>query len=60
MSLAASSDEKLAAKTTVLIENVEHHASEEEDEMFPLVRQHMSAQQLDELGRELESAKSNA
>ena len=33
-SLAESSDEKLAAKTTVLIENVEHHATEEEDEMF--------------------------
>ena len=59
-SLAESSDEKLAAKTTVLIENVEHHASEEEDEMFPLVRQQMSAEQLDELGRELENAKSNA
>ena len=60
MSLAASSDEKLAAKTTVLIENVEHHASEEEDEMFPLVRQKMSEETLVELGRELESAKSNA
>ena len=59
-SLAQSSDEKLAAKTTVLIENVEHHASEEEDEMFPLVREHTSTEQREQLGRELEQAKSNA
>ena len=59
-SLAESSDEKLAAKTTVLIENVEHHANEEEQEMFPKVREHMSSDQLEELGRELEQAKTNA
>ena len=59
-SLAESSDEKLAAKTTVLIENVEHHATEEEDEMFPLVREHMPAEQREILGRELEQAKTNA
>ena len=32
------SDEEWAAKVKVLIENVEHHAGEEEEEMFPKVR----------------------
>jgi hypothetical protein len=42
----------------VLIENVEHHAEEEESEMFPSVRQQMSADELEELGRRLQEAKS--
>ena len=46
------------AKMTVLIENVEHHAEEEEKEMFPDLREQMDQQRLDELGRELEAAKS--
>lgn len=46
------------AKMTVLIENVEHHADEEEDEMFPEVRERMSQDELDELGARLEAAKS--
>lgn len=53
-------EEVFVAKMTVLIENVEHHADEEETEMFPEVREHMSAEQLDELGAELASAKANA
>ena len=32
------SDDAWAAKLKVLIENVEHHAEEEEEELFPLVR----------------------
>jgi hemerythrin superfamily protein len=52
------SDQKVfEAKMTVLMENVEHHAEEEESEMFPDLREHMSDQQLDELGSELEAAK---
>lgn len=46
------------AKMTVLIENVEHHADEEEDEMFPDVRERMSQEELDELGSRLKAAKS--
>lgn len=46
------------AKMTVLIENVEHHADEEEEEMFPEVRQRMSESELEELGKQLEAAKS--
>lgn len=52
-----SDHDVFVAKMTVLIENVEHHATEEEDELFPDVRDHMSQEQLEELGRELEKAK---
>jgi hemerythrin superfamily protein len=52
-----SDQEVFEAKMTVLMENVEHHAEEEESEMFPDLREHMSDQQLDELGSELEAAK---
>jgi hemerythrin superfamily protein len=45
------------AKMTVLIENVEHHAEEEEDEMFPMIRSAASATTLEELGERLESRK---
>jgi hypothetical protein len=44
---------------TVLMENVEHHAEEEESEMFPDLREHMSDQRLDELGSELQAAKTS-
>ena len=52
-----SDDEIFAAKMTVLIENVEHHADEEESELFPRLREQMSQERLDELGRELQAAK---
>lgn len=52
-----SSDEVFEAKMTVLIENVEHHAEEEEEDMFPDVRERMSSEQLEDLGRRLEAAK---
>ncbi len=51
------SDDRYAAKMTVLIENVEHHASEEEKEMFPQVRNLFSEEDLDRLGEELEREK---
>jgi hemerythrin-like domain-containing protein len=44
------SDERFDAKTTVLIENVEHHMAEEEDEWFPKVRQGLGRKQLQEIG----------
>ncbi len=46
-----------AAKMTVLIENVRHHADEEESEMFPKLREHMPQDELDRLGKELVAAK---
>lgn len=51
----ASSDE-WTAKMAVLIENVEHHAEEEESEMFPPLRSALSSE-LDELAARLEARK---
>jgi hemerythrin superfamily protein len=50
--------EKFEPKLKVLMENVEHHAEEEEEaKMFPKVRKLMDAAALDQLGQELEGAK---
>ncbi len=46
-------DERFTAKTTVLIENVEHHMTEEEDEWFPKVRAGLGRKQLQEIGAEM-------
>ena len=46
-----------AAKMTVLIENVEHHAEEEEDELFPKLREAFGNEKLAEMGEQLENAK---
>src|SRR4051794_19067080 len=43
-------DDRFDAKTTVLIENVEHHIEEEEQEWFPQVRAGLSRTQLRDLG----------
>jgi hemerythrin superfamily protein len=53
-------DERYAAKTTVLIENVEHHIEEEEDEWFPKVREALGRKQLQEIGAEMEQARGRA
>jgi hemerythrin superfamily protein len=46
-------DEEWVAKMTVLMENVEHHAEEEEQDMFPEVRAAMDTGRLHELGQQL-------
>jgi hemerythrin superfamily protein len=51
------SDDAFAAKMKVLIENVEHHAGEEESEMFPEVRNLFSEDELTRLGAELQREK---
>jgi hemerythrin superfamily protein len=51
------SDEQWAAKVKVLIENVEHHAEEEEQEMFPKVRKAMDKDARTGLGERLEARK---
>ncbi|MFF0499537.1 hemerythrin domain-containing protein [Nocardia aobensis] len=43
-------DERFTAKVTVLIENVDHHIDEEEDEWFPKVREHLGRKQLQDIG----------
>jgi hemerythrin superfamily protein len=50
-------DEPWVAKMTVIIENVEHHASEEESELFPAVRDAMDADDLVDQARRLERRK---
>src|SRR3954447_17728000 len=53
-------DERLTAKTTVLIENVRHHIKEEEDEWFPQVRQALSRTTLQEIGASMDEAEKKA
>jgi hemerythrin superfamily protein len=53
------SDDKWVAKMQVLIENVEHHAEEEETELFPSVRSKMDADSLTRLAEKLEAGKSS-
>jgi hemerythrin superfamily protein len=52
MELATMSpdEDHFVAKTTVLIENIEHHIGEEEDDWFPKVRAGLGRKQLQELG----------
>jgi hemerythrin-like domain-containing protein len=53
-------NERYTAKTTVLIENVEHHIDEEEKEWFPKVREGLGRKVLQELGAEMEQARKKA
>ena len=53
----APGDDEWAAKLTVVVENVEHHAEEEESEMFPKVRSAADAQALEGLAADLEARK---
>jgi hemerythrin superfamily protein len=45
------------AKIKVLMENVEHHADEEEDELFPPIRSHTKAGDREAVGGRLEASK---
>ena len=50
-------DDAWAAKMTVLIENVEHHAEEEESELFPQLRKAFGDERLERMGEKLAEAK---
>jgi hemerythrin-like domain-containing protein len=54
---AGENNEDLKAKAKVLKELVEHHADEEEKEMFPRARQTMEREELRELGERMEARK---
>ena len=52
-----ASPEELKAKAKVLKDLVEHHAEEEEKEMFPRARKVMSKEELRDLGAQMEQRK---
>ncbi|MDP9219849.1 MAG: hemerythrin domain-containing protein [Actinomycetota bacterium] len=62
MELATMSakDEHFTAKLTVLIENVEHHMGEEEDDWFPKVRAGLGRKRLQEMGAQMLEMKKTA
>ena len=49
--------ERFDSKVRVLITNVRHHIKEEENELFPKVREDMGRSQLQELGEAMQKAK---
>jgi hypothetical protein len=53
-------DERFTAKMTVLIENVEHHMEEEEEEWFSKVRAGLGRKRLQALGAEMLEMKKTA
>ena len=52
--------ERFVAKVTVLIENVRHHVEEEEDDLFPKVRDELGRSALGAVGDALELARNSA
>ena len=57
--IGAESDE-FESQLRGLMESVEEHVTEEEEEMFPKIREIFNEGQLEHLGKELESAKGTA
>jgi hemerythrin superfamily protein len=53
-------DEHFTAKTTVLIENVDHHIDEEENEWFPKVRESLGRKQLQQIGARMQELRKKA
>lgn len=53
-------DDTFDAKVKVVMDDVRHHAEEEEQEMFPEVREAMSRTELQELGQQMLEAKKSA
>jgi hemerythrin superfamily protein len=53
-------DHDFGSKLQQLMEAVEHHVEEEEEEMFPKIREVFDEDELEQLGEDLESAKGAA
>lgn len=49
--------EKFDPKMKVLMEDIQHHVQDEEGEMFPMVEEQFEKSDLEELGAEMEKAK---
>jgi hemerythrin superfamily protein len=60
MTRAIDDDAEFKALLSELKENVEHHVEKEEGEVFPAVEQHLSAQELNDLGKRYLDAKQAA
>lgn len=50
-------DSDYVAKVAVLRENVEHHVEEEEGEIFPLAKKHLSSERLEKIADQIERRK---
>lgn len=57
LSTMTARNKQFNPKLKVVVENVEHHVEEEEDEMFPMAEDQFSDRQLDKLGAEMEAEK---
>jgi len=57
LSRAKTADDEWEAQAKVLQENVEHHVEEEEGELFKKASKVLSADEIDELGQEMEAEK---
>ncbi|MEZ5374694.1 MAG: hemerythrin domain-containing protein [Microthrixaceae bacterium] len=53
-------DERFHPKVTVLIENVRHHVEEEENDLFPLMRETFGRNDMSDLGDALDEARATA
>jgi iron-sulfur cluster repair protein YtfE (RIC family) len=60
LSMLSPDDERYEAKTKVLIENVEHHIAEEEEDWFPKVREGLGRKQLQVLGEQMLALRKSA
>jgi hemerythrin-like domain-containing protein len=60
LSMMKPDHERFTAKTTVLIENVDHHIDEEEKDWFPKVREGLGRKVLQDLGADMLEARKKA
>jgi hemerythrin superfamily protein len=60
LSTMDADDDRFEAKTTVLIESVSHHMTEEENDWFPKVREALGRKELQELGARMEELRLKA
>lgn len=57
LSSLADESEKFEPKLKVLMEDIEHHVMEEEGEMFKMVEEQFDAEELEDLGQQMEEEK---
>ena len=60
LSTMDAGDDRFEAKTTVLIESVSHHMTEEENDWFPKVREALGRKELQDMGARMEQLRPKA